>query len=101
VKPVLLGPRAELDLYTAANWYEEREPGLAARFLTAVDEQLARIAAAPTGYAYAYRTLRRAKLSTFPYAIYYADQPDRIIVGTIVDARRDPRTIYNRIRRDL
>ena len=50
------------DLTEAADWYDERRPGLGLRFLVAVEETLSRIEENPGLYRSLYRDFRRALL---------------------------------------
>jgi hypothetical protein len=55
----------------AASWYEQQQRGLGNDFL---DEALAvfmRLAETPLGYELIHRSVRRALLRRFPFAVFY------------------------------
>lgn len=91
-KPVIFRPAARDELDEAFRWYEEREPGLGAAFLEAVERSLTGIAASSGHYPIIHRTLRRALLGRFPYGVYFLEEEERIVVIGVLHAARDPRT---------
>jgi len=96
VKPVRFEPEAQEEFLAAIDWYEEREPGLGGRFLTAVEGALQKIQQAPETYpvvpgtSRASSTARRRRLEDFPYAIVYLVRPDEVRVLAIAHGRRRP-----------
>ena len=88
--PVILRPEAQDDVAAARNWYEQQGAGLGDEFIEALDDVLANIAAAPEAHQVIGRDVRRAKLSRFPYAVYYRVLADRIEVLAVLHGRRDP-----------
>lgn len=64
---------AEAELAEAAEWYEQRRPGLGGDFIEAVQQAIDAIASAPgsyplwkTGYPYRKHVLRR-----FPFVLFF------------------------------
>ena len=94
--PIVLRPEVESDLLAAQAWYEQQLPGLGGRFLSAVEQVLARIEAMPEMYAVILRNVRRAKVRRFPYVVYYRILTDRIEVIAILHGGRDPRLWQSR-----
>jgi plasmid stabilization system protein ParE len=90
-------PEARADVIDARAWYERQQPGLGNRFITALDELLARISQTPEIYAVVLKTVRRAKLRRFPYLVYYRVLKDTAEVLAVLDARRDPHAWRERI----
>ena len=82
---------AEAEVAEAMEWYRQRSPGAARDFLTAVDQTLRRIQRAPESLPLVSRTLRRALLPHFPYAIYYRVFAEAVVVVGVVHGRRHPR----------
>jgi plasmid stabilization system protein ParE len=41
---------------------------------------------------------RRMLIRDFPYGIFYAVQPTRIVVGAIMDLRQNPETLRRKVR---
>jgi plasmid stabilization system protein ParE len=97
VKPVVLRPDAELDTRAAAVWYEQEESGLGDEFGSAVAQTLSRIAALPAQFPRVAPRLQRALLHRFPYAVYFVDEPLRIVVIGIFHERRSPATWRRRL----
>ena len=86
--------RAEFD--DAGDWYEARRPGLGAAFAAAVQTVLDRIADNPTSYAVAWKDVREALVSGFPYCVYYREVPGQILVLAVFHTSRDPSVWQNR-----
>lgn len=81
----------------AYDWYEEREPGLGAKFLLAVDEVIGAILQNPLRFQRVHRTARRALTYHFPYAVYFVVDEERIVVLSVFHAKRNPRRWQGRI----
>jgi len=62
---------AELEISEAQLWYEAKEKGLAAEFLSEVSQTIDRILETPLIYQHVHRGIRRAILHRFPYLIWY------------------------------
>jgi toxin ParE1/3/4 len=87
--PVILSPAADREFDAAAHWYEEHT-GKGASFVFQVQETLDRIARTPEIHAIVYKNLRRARVSKFPYLVYYRVLADRVEVLAVVHGHRDP-----------
>jgi plasmid stabilization system protein ParE len=57
-----------------------------------IDDALSRIIRNPELYPVVYRTLRRAVVRRFPFAVFYEVTADEIQVVAIFHSRRDPET---------
>jgi len=90
-------PEAEADVLEARRWYEHQQPGLGDVFTDMLVEIVGRIESMPRMYPVAHRDVRRGKLRTFPYLIYYRVLPDRIEVIAVLHGSRDPRIWRKRI----
>ena len=86
-----LRPEAENDIAAAAQWYEEQRSGLSLEFRSALDQAFSAIENNPALYAPIYRELRRALLHRFPYAVFYAERTNEIVVAAVLHTSRDPR----------
>lgn len=85
---------AERDLVAAQLWYDRQEPGLGSRFREYVDEAVGRVRIAPDRYPYANHRFRRILVRRpFPYTLYYAIEPDRIVVVACLHEKRDVASI--------
>lgn len=94
---VLVRPEAKHDILEAAQWYEERRQGLGAEFVRAVDIVLGCIEERPERFLKAYRGLRRALVTRFPYAVYFAIMPTSALVLAVIHQRRDLKLLDARI----
>jgi len=88
---IVVRPEAESDIAAAAQWYEERRPGLSLEFRSALDRTLLSIENNPELYARVYRSLRRALLRRFPYGVFYLQRAEDIVVVAVLHTSRDPR----------
>jgi plasmid stabilization system protein ParE len=93
---IRLRPEAESDLLEAYQWYERQRAGLGDRFLEAVEEIFVRIQADPEFYVAAVRNVRRGKVRTFPYVVYYRALADWVEVIAVLHGSRDPRIWQSR-----
>lgn len=81
----------------AHDWYEEQQFGIGGAFLGAVESTITRIETMPKMYAIVLRSVRRAKVRTFPYLIYYRLLDDRIEVIGVLHGSRNPKLWRERI----
>ncbi len=90
---------AEADLLETYVWLEERRIGLGEQFYRALDfslEQMRRHPEIAPVYKSAYR---RFVLRPFAVGIFYTISGQRLMVGAILDLRRDPEWITRRLLR--
>lgn len=99
MKLVVFRPDAELDTRAAAAWYEQEESGLGDGFSSAVAQALNRVAALPAQFPRVAPRLQRALLHRFPYAVYFVDEPARVVVIGVFHERRNPATWRGRLRK--
>jgi plasmid stabilization system protein ParE len=90
-RELVVRPEAEAELAEAFKWYEERVPGLGTDFLLAVDAAFHSILRNPQQYSQVYRTVRRALLRRFPYAIFFVADAARVTVIAVFHAKRNPK----------
>lgn len=94
MKPVHLRTVAKRDLREAANWYRERDPDLARRFLDEVYKALDLLERFPgTGgpvFGIANRHIRQLPVNNFPYQIVFRRQEYRTVVLAIAHERKAP-----------
>ncbi|MDP8236007.1 MAG: type II toxin-antitoxin system RelE/ParE family toxin [Candidatus Erginobacter occultus] len=94
---LIIRPAAELELSGAFNWYEERLPGLGAKFLLSVDTVFNAIVQRPQQYPIIHKTIRRALTRRFPYEVLFVADKTRIVVIAVFHAKRNPRRWQNRL----
>jgi len=67
----ILSSRAQGEVTSSWNWYEERQAGLGDKFLNEVVSKLQIIEQQPELFAIKHRSFREAVLSTFPLLVIY------------------------------
>lgn len=95
---VRIRPSALADLADGYAFYEKQEPGLGGYFrdsLFADIDSLTLYAGVHRRVFGAHRLLGR----TFPFAVYYDVIGDTAHIKAVLDCRRDPRSIRDRLRR--
>jgi len=83
---------AETELREAAGFYEAAENGLGARFLDEVEAVVARIPANPEAWAPMSPRTRRCRTHRFPFGLFCQIRADEILIASVMDLRRDPRS---------
>lgn len=78
------------DVEAAVLWYEDRQAGLARRFLAEIDRWLELAAEYPMRFAIKHRDIRCAQVRRFPHLIYFVAEQNRIVVLAVFHVRRDP-----------
>ena len=87
----IVRPLAQADLDDAATWYEGQQSGLGSRFLDAVDHVFNRVRETPLQFPSVSIGVRRALLPTFPYAVYFRETEQAVVILAVLHLRRDPR----------
>ncbi len=88
--PVRLLPEARAEFDDAADWYEQRRPGLGVDFIARVRVVLDQIAANPQLHAAVYGDVRKAVVPQFPYVVLYREDPAEVVVIAVFHTARDP-----------
>lgn len=73
-------PEAFADVAEAFSWYEARRPGLGTEFEGELDRAPRFVVAMPTACPVVHRSLRRALVRRFPFAVYYTTGTDVVLV---------------------
>jgi plasmid stabilization system protein ParE len=87
-----LRPEAFADIAEAFSWYEGQRAGLGAEFERELDRTFGLIVTMPAAGRVVHRTLRRALVRRFPFAVYYVLSGDLIEVRGVLHGSRHPRT---------
>jgi len=85
-----LTPGAESDIAEAFDFYEAQLAGLGVQFLATLERQLELVVDNPLQYEVRYRSVRRAVLRRFPYAIFYLFEGESVVVLAVEHQARDP-----------
>ena len=91
VYPVIFTPAARAELVDAQDWYENEVPGLGRRFRAAVDAVVQSMSFNPRQFPVVYKSIRRALLRRFPYALMFVVETDETVtVIACFHGSRDP-----------
>ena len=85
-------PEVADDLQEARRWYEARRLGLGDAFLEAIAHCNTAIEAQPHLFEAVHKSVRRALVGQFPYAVFFVIVEDRIEVLAVLHVRRAPDT---------
>ncbi len=96
-RSLVLRSQAEEDLTAAALWYEEQLLGLGREFLDEADKVFRQITHFPESHPARHRHFRRALLRRFPFGVFYAVEPDNIVVLTVIHLAQDPTELTRRL----
>lgn len=83
-------PEAEVELFEAIEYYENRETGLGLDFSIEVCSALQRIVDHPTAWPVLEGDIRRCMTNRFPYGVLYSVEPREIYILAIMHLHRDP-----------
>jgi len=91
MRPVIFSQAARQELIAAQDWYERESPGLAQRFRDALDVVIEQIIAHPRQFQVVHKSVRRALLRRFPYALMFViESDDSVTVIACFHGSRDP-----------
>ena len=93
MRSVVLTPAAQAEVIEAQDWYEREAPGLGASFRAEVERVVHRLAANPLQFP----DVRRARLRTFPYGLFFWVVDDGVFVIACFHSSRDPRVWRRRV----
>lgn len=88
---VRLRAEAELDIASAASWYEQQCAGLGHEFLDEVLATFKLVGEQPTRYPIVHRDTRRAVVSRFPFGVFFRHEQDQVVVVAVIHGSRHPR----------
>lgn len=99
MKPFDFHPEARAELLDAKIYYDEVSPNLGDRFAAAVEAMVAEVCRAPDRYRFIRRPVRRHFERPFPYAILYADEPERVLILAVAHFKRRPGYWLHRLKK--
>jgi hypothetical protein len=97
VKVEILG-LAKLDLLDGFHFYEEQQSGLGSYFLTSIYSDIESLHLYAGIHLKPHKNFHRLLSRRFPFAIYYSVSKDSAFVHVVVDCRRDPAWITQRLK---
>ena len=87
----------EDDLVDGYSFYEDQVPGLGIYFLDCIYSDVESLVLYAGIHRIVYKNYRRMLSERFPFAIYYTVSGDEIKIHAIIDCRRDPTWIRDRL----
>jgi len=87
---VIFTQAARAELIQAQDWYEGEVPGLGRSFRQAIDTLAERMSANPRQFPVVFKSVRRALLRRFPYALFFVVEEQTLFVIACFHASRDP-----------
>jgi plasmid stabilization system protein ParE len=87
---VIFHPEADAEVIAAAVYYEGQQENLGKRFLSSIEDGIARIRINPHLYPLIDEDVRRCLTRTFPFGILFRDRGDRIEIIAVMQLRRKP-----------
>ena len=97
IRRIIFKPEAKHDLAEAYKWYEQRDTGLGAEFMRAVDSCVHQVQRQPEMYPVVYQNLRQALTRRFPYSVFYLTEADTVYVISVFHASRNPQVWEDRV----
>lgn len=85
---LLIRPRAESDLESARDWYEQKSPPLADAFLDEVSAAFQELVRQPELPRLYFLNFRRVRLRRFPYKIFYQVIGQRVVVFRVLHVKQ-------------
>ncbi|MEJ7677931.1 MAG: type II toxin-antitoxin system RelE/ParE family toxin [Segetibacter sp.] len=95
---LLIKPIVFVDIDEAVDYYEKKVNGLGKRFYNDFLASLTNIQNKPLTYSYAKDPVRRCKIETFPYKIFYLVSEDTIFILGVAHAKRNNAFVKRRLR---
>ncbi len=89
-------PEAQEDIVDAYWFYENQDEELGRYFITSVMKDIDRLEFSAGGHA-VYFGKHRMVASKFPYSIFYLIESNEVNVYAVIDQRRDPEWINDRL----
>lgn len=90
---------AEVELWEAVAYYEDKSHGLGLAFQTEVERSVQTIAEYPERWPVRADSTRRYLIHRFPYVVVYTYQGDHVWIVAVAHCRRRPAYWTDRIRR--
>lgn len=89
-KRAIFHPEAEQEFLASVEYYADRATGLGERFNQEIRRVVAEIEAAPRRHGPWRHGTRRHLARRFPYAVIFAERPDRLLVVAVAHCKRHP-----------
>jgi len=87
------------DLRAAQAWYENKVPGLGARFTESVLRQAKSLEHMPEKYRLATEDIHLCSVPKFPFELYYKIEEKQVVVLVVHAVRQDPSALVKKFTR--
>ena len=94
---VLISENALEDLTEGFLFYEAQEPGLGDYFVACLRADIEGLRISAGVHRIVYRDYHRLLSKVFPFGIFYAVEEQRAVIWAIIDLRRNPAWIKDRL----
>ena len=88
--PVRFHPEADIEMMSAAKFYEAQQKDLGKRFLASVQDALNRIQVNPLLYQEIEDGVRRCLTMTFPFGVVFRIMPNQYVIVAVMHLHREP-----------
>ena len=88
--PISFHRAATAEFIEASAWYEDRQLGLAAKFMVEIERCVSLASEHPFQYAIVHKDIRCIVANRFPYSVYFRVEESRIVVLAVFHSRRNP-----------
>ncbi len=89
-KSLIILSEAEEDITLGFDWYSEQQQGLGEEFLECVDACFDQISDNPKLYPVVHESYRRALVHRFPYAVFYEETEEVVVVFAVFHGSQNP-----------
>lgn len=96
-KPIVFSPAAYQDIDDGCSWYERQKSGLGKKLFAAINASVQSIQRTPAGYPTVHSCYRKVVLRGFPYAIFYRDDAEEIVIAAVLHTARNPKAWQDRL----
>ena len=86
---VRIRSEAESDLQEAYSYFEQCRFGLGADFMDCVENALAKLSSNHERYPLVYKSIRRILIRRFPFAVFYTEIDEIIVVFAVLHCARE------------
>jgi toxin ParE1/3/4 len=94
--PIYIRKAAESDIASTFEYYESCRGGLGQEFLLCLDAAFSGISRNPLRYRRIYKEIMRTTIHRFPYAIYFLEKDQAVVIVAVLHIRRDPKSWQER-----
>jgi hypothetical protein len=88
---------AERDLIEGFVFYEAQEAGLGSYFLACLYADIESVRIYAGVHERPFKAYYRLLSHRFPFAVFYKFEPDTVFIHAVLDCRRDPAWVRNRL----